>query len=82
MILLKISNSSELVASKLGDFVERLTPEFIDDSSVEDMVIKKMIENLSIEGVKGEIASLKGVDVQDANLLLQEGFKIRNYRKF
>ena len=43
MILLNISNASELVAAKLGEFVERLTPEFVDSSTVEDLIIKRMM---------------------------------------
>ena len=82
MILLKISNASELVASKLGDFVERLTPDMVDDSTVEDLVIKKMIENLSKEGIKGEITSLKGVDVQSEQMILNKGFRVRNQKIF
>ena len=82
MIVLKISNASDLVASKLGQFVERLTPAEMDDVTVESLVIKKMIENLKDEGIKGEIASLKGLDVDDGSLLLQEGFKVRNHQFF
>ena len=56
MIVLKISNSSEVVASKVGKFLEFLTPDSIDQSTVEDQVIKKLVENLAAEGIKGEIA--------------------------
>ena len=45
MIVLKITNASEVVASKVGKFLELLTPDSIDHSTVEDQVIKKMIEN-------------------------------------
>ena len=82
MILLKISNASELVASKLGDLVERLTPEFVDDSTVEDLVMKKMLENLANEGIKGEITSVRGVDIDGDQLRLNESFKVRNHRRF
>ena len=82
MIFLKISNASELVASKLGGFVESITPDFIDDSTVEDLVIKRMIENLANEGIKGEVSSVKGVEVEGDQLLLNEGFKVRNNREF
>ena len=58
MIVLKISNASEVVASKVGKFLELLTPDSIDHTTVEDQVIKKMIENLAAEGIKGEILSL------------------------
>ena len=58
MIVLKISNASEVVASKVGKFLELLTPDSIDHTTVEDQVIKKMIENLAAEGIKGEIAAI------------------------
>ena len=51
MIVLKISNASEVVASKVGKFLERLTPDSIDHATVEDQVIKKLIENLAAEGL-------------------------------
>ena len=82
MILLKISNASELVASKLGGMVERMTPDFIDDSTVEDLVIKRMIENLANEGIRGEVSSVKGGDIQEDHLILHEGFRVRHHKKF
>ncbi len=80
MILLKISNSSELVASKLGSFVERLTPDLIDQSTVEDLVVKKMIENLVQEGVKGEISVISGIELVEGKLSLSQGFKVHNHQ--
>ena len=62
MIVLKISNSSEVVASKVGKFLEFLTPDSVDQSAVEDQVIKKLVENLAAEGIKGEIAAVHGLD--------------------
>ena len=82
MILLKISNSSELVAAKLGGLVERMTPDFIDDSTVEDMVINRMLETLAQEGIKGEISSIKGIEVEKQQLVLNESFKVRNHQNF
>ena len=78
MIVLKISNASELISSKLGNFVEILTPDEIDDSIVEDLVAKKMVENLIAEGIKGEITIVKGLDIEEENVCIKEGFKIRN----
>ena len=80
MIVLEISNASELVASKLGAFAEKLTPDFIDESTVEDLVIKRMIETLVHEGIKGQISSLKGVVIKDNQMMLSEGFKVRNQK--
>ena len=39
MIVLKITNASELVAAKVGRFLERLTPDDLDSFTVEDQVI-------------------------------------------
>ena len=77
MIVLKITNASELVASKVGRFLERLTPDDLDSSTVEDQVIKKMIESLAAEGLKGEIAAVNGLDFAGEQLVLNEGLKVR-----
>ena len=82
MIVLKISNAPELVASKLGRFLERLTPDDLDDSTVEDQVINKMIENLVAEGLQGEIVAVKGLDIEGEALVLREGLKVRKQTIF
>ena len=82
MIVLKISNAAEVVASKVGRFLERLTPDSIDQSAVEDQVIKKMIENLAAEGLKGEIAAINGLDLDGSDLSLNKEVKIRKHTSF
>ena len=82
MIVLKINNASELVASKVGRFLERLTPDDLDSSTVEDQVIKKMIESLAAEGLKGEIAAVNGLDIDGEQLVLNEGLKVRQQATF
>ncbi|TCD55228.1 hypothetical protein [Synechococcus sp. BS55D] len=82
MIVLKISNSSEVVAAKVGKLLEFLTPESIDQNAVEDQVIKKLVENLSAEGIKGEIAAVKGIDLQGQELSLHDGMKVRKHESF
>ena len=82
MIVLKISNASELVASKVGRFLERLTPDSVDHNAVEDQVIKKMVENLAAEGLKGEIASIRGLDLNGDELSIAEGLKVRRHSSF
>ena len=82
MIVLKISNSSEVVASKVGKFLEFLTPDNRDQSAVEDQVIKKLVENLAAEGIKGEIAAVNGMDIDGKELSLQEGLKVRKHASF
>ena len=82
MIVLKISNASEVVASKVGRFLERLTPDSIDQSAVEDQVIKKMVENLAAEGLKGEIAAISGLDIEGDDLSLHKELKVRKHASF
>ena len=82
MIVLKITNAPELVAAKVGRFLERLTPDDLDSSTVEDQVIKKMIESLAAEGLKGEIAAVNGLDIDGEQLVLNEGLKVRQQATF
>ena len=82
MIVLKISNASEVVAAKVGKFLERLTPDSMDQSAVEDQVIKKLIENLSAEGLKGEIAAINGLDLDGEDLSVHKGLTVRKHFSF
>ena len=59
MILLRITNSSEVVKAKAGKLFEKITPDRIDEKLVESQVVQTMIEQLQSEGLKGEISSLK-----------------------
>ena len=82
MILLKITNASDVVASKAGKFVEKMTPDTIDQKLVESQVMQQMIEQLQLEGLKGEISSVKGLDVVEDSLLTKSSFKIRSSKSF
>ena len=82
MILLNITNSSELVASKLGKFLENLTPEKIDERIVEEKIIDEMVETLSQEGLKGEIFLAKGIDVKEKKIVITNDFSVDNPKKF
>ena len=69
MILLKITNASDVVASKAGKLFEKMTPE--------------MIDQLQSEGLKGQVSSVKGLDINDDdNLITKSNFKIRSTRTF
>ena len=82
MILLKITNSSDVVASKAGKLFEKMTPEMIDQKLVESQVIQQMIEQLQSEGLKGQIASVKGLDITEDTLLTKSSFKVRSTKTF
>ena len=82
MILLKITNASDVVASKAGKLFEKMTPEMIDQKLVESQVIQQMIEQLQLEGLKGQISSVKGIDISEDTLVTQSSFKVRSTKNF
>ena len=82
MILLKITNASDVVASKAGKLFEKITPEMIDQKLVESQVIQQMIELLQLEGLKGQISSVKGLDLDEDTLVTKSGFKVRSSKDF
>tara|TARA_B100001057_G_C22320507_1_gene745535 strand:+ start:323 stop:571 length:249 start_codon:yes stop_codon:yes gene_type:complete len=82
MILLEITNASDVVASKAGELFEKMTPEMIDQKLVESQVIHQMIEQLQLEGLKGHISSVKGLDLSDDTLITKSSFKIRSTKTF
>ena len=82
MILLEITNASDIVASKAGKLFEKMTPEMIDQKLVESQVIQQMIEQLQLEGLKGEISSVKGLDLDEDNLVTKSNFKVRSTKIF
>tara|TARA_B100000579_G_scaffold135174_1_gene109490 strand:- start:175 stop:423 length:249 start_codon:yes stop_codon:yes gene_type:complete len=82
MILLKITNASDVVASKAGKLFEKMTPEMIDQKLVETQVIQQMIDQLQLEGLKGQISSAKGLEITDDTLITKSSFKIRSTMTF
>jgi len=77
MIVLKITNASDVVAANIGRFLERLTPDSYDQNKVEDIVIDRLVENLKAEGIRGEVAAVKGLDLADDELVIHDRLKIR-----
>ncbi|MFY8149982.1 MAG: hypothetical protein ACOVNL_12305 [Prochlorococcaceae cyanobacterium] len=83
MIVLKISNASEIIASKLGKFLESLTPDSFDQSKVEDIVLQRLVENLEAQGLKGEVAVVQGLDLADeAALVIHDHLHVRRRQTF
>ena len=82
MLVLKITNARELVSAKLGRFLEALTPDALDQKTVEDIVIKELIKNLAAEGLKGELAAVQGLDLEDKTLLVGDGLHVRRHESF
>ncbi len=82
MILVKITNSTEVVASKTHKLFAKVTPEKIDENWVEAEVIKQMSTDLATFGLKGEISIIKGIDVQEDTLVTQKGFVVKKKQRF
>lgn len=70
MILLKITNASEVVASRLGKFLGSLAVAGLDESTVEDILVRKLVENLHAEGLQGEVLVVTGLDAEDGQLVV------------
>jgi hypothetical protein len=81
VIVLKISNASDLVASKVGRFLEKITPDGMEEAKVEEEVIKKLVENLRAEGIKGSVASVKGLELSSDGLQLKKELHMRRFEE-
>jgi|GEM_PF-140334 hypothetical protein len=84
MIVLKINNASEVMASKLGKLLESLTPDGFDLSTVEDIVMRKLAENLAAEGIRGEVLAVQGLEIsaEASDLVLHERVRVRQHTRF
>ena len=82
MLILKITNAQEVVSAKLGKFLASLTPESLDRDTIEDVLIKKLIENLAAEGLRGEVAAVKGIDLVEKDLVIHDRLKVRRHQTF
>ena len=76
-IYLKITNPTEVVKKKTSKWLTDITPERIDRKLVEDEVIKGIIEQLTLEGIEGEISAINGFDVKNSTLITKNDFVIR-----
>ena len=81
-IYLKITNPTEVVKKKTSKWLTDITPERIDRKLVEDEVIKGIIEQLTLEGIEGEISAISGFDVRNSTLITKNDFIIRKTKSF
>lgn len=84
MILIEINNAPELIQEKAGKLVEELTTDKLDLTIVETQVIKKMLTQLSKEGLKGKISRAQGIDIEVRNkaLTTKNTFSINDSEDF
>ncbi len=79
-IHLKITNSSEVVSNNSSTWFANLTP-FFNRKPVEDVVIDRIIKQLSSEGIEGEISAVKDIKVENKNVTWNN-FQIRYTKTF
>ena len=82
MLLVKITNSTEVVASKAGKIFAKMTPEKTDINIVESAVIKQMGKDLAAEGLTGKISIVKGLEVEEDTVVTRKGFLVKETRSF
>ena len=82
MILVKITNSTEVVASKTHKLFAKVTPEKIDEQWVEAEVIKQMSTDLASFGLQGEISIVKGIEIEKDTLVTKKGFVVKKSKQF
>ena len=82
MLVLKITNAPEVVASKMGRFLGGLTPDAFDQKTIEDVLIKELIKNLQAEGLKGEVAAVRGLDLDGKSIVVGDGLHVRRHETF
>ncbi|APD47146.1 hypothetical protein KQ302_07860 [Synechococcus sp. CS-602] len=80
MILIKISNPSSVVASRIGRFFAKLTPSGFDQNKVEEAFIKQLVEQMAAQGIQGEVASVEGIDLYNKTIKIEEKIQIGRYR--
>ena len=82
MIVLKITNASEVIATHIGGFLEKLTPDSYDNSKIEDILIDRLVTSLQEEGLQGEVAAVKGFDLDGKDIVLHDRMQVRVHRTF
>ncbi|WP_370566388.1 hypothetical protein [Cyanobium sp. LEGE 06113] len=55
------------MASRIGRFLADLTPSGFDQSKVEIELIKQLVEQMAAQGLQGEVASVRGLDLHNKN---------------
>jgi hypothetical protein len=80
MIVIKVTNPSDVVASRIGRFLADLTPSGFDQNKVEDELMKQLVEQMAAQGLQGEVASVKGLDLHNKTLQVKSDLQVRRHR--
>ena len=80
MIVIKVTNASDVVASRIGRFLADLTPSGFDQGKVEEELMKQLAEQMSAQGLQGELASVQGLDLHNKMITVDNKVQVRRYR--
>jgi hypothetical protein len=80
MIVIKVNNPSDVVASRIGRFLADLTPSGFDQSKVEIELIKQLVEQMAAQGLQGEVASVRGLDLHNKKLQVGAELQVRHHK--
>ncbi|MFO8237363.1 MAG: hypothetical protein R6U00_03725 [Prochlorococcaceae cyanobacterium] len=79
MIVIKVTNASDVVASRIGRFLADLTPSGFDQNKVEEELIKQLVEQLRARGFQGEVASVQGMDLHNQTITVDNTVQVRRH---
>ncbi|HHG2222594.1 hypothetical protein [Synechococcus sp. CCFWC 502] len=82
MIVIKVANSSSVVASRIGRFLADLTPSGFDQNKVEDELMKQLVEQLAAQGIQGEVAAVRGMDLHNKDFKIEQRIQVRRHQFF
>lgn len=80
MILVKITNSSSVVATRVGRFIADLTPSGFDQNKVEEEFIKQLVVQMEAQGIQGEVASVRGIDLHNKTIRIEDRVQVRKHK--
>ncbi len=80
MIVIKVTNPSALVATRIGRFLADLTPSGFDQNKVEDELMKQLVEQMAAQGIQGEVAAVKGMDMHNKDIRIDDRVRVRRHR--
>jgi hypothetical protein len=80
MIVIKVTNASDVVASRIGRFLADLTPSGFDQGKVEEELMKQLAEQMAAQGLQGEVASVQGLDLHNKTVTVDSKVQVRRHR--
>jgi hypothetical protein len=80
MIVIKVTNASDVVARRIGRFLADLTPSGFDQGKVEEELIRQLAEQMSAQGLQGEVASVQGLDLHNKVITVNDNVQVRRHR--